>query len=148
MKIQGFQATQNAALYTSPIKASTQATSTAAASGTSDVYHGERASRAAHIMAGEDLSNISTNELRALTNKLYDAGVITGDQRLALTAPYVDQLDMHMQSFSNPDERRNFFADLGATLDAAKRLRPDDTSSIAYLQNVINLAHSLVAESD
>ena len=147
MKIQGFQAAQGAALYTSSIKASTPATSTGAARGTSDVYSGARANRATDIMAGEDLSNISRNEIKALTNKLYDAGVITGEQRLDLTAPYVDQLNAQMQSTSNPDEKRNFLADLSSTLDAAKRLRPDDTSSIAYLEKVNNLANSLAAVS-
>ena len=44
-------------------------------------------------------------------------------------------------------EKRNFIADLSATLDAAKRLRPDDTSSIAYLEKVNNLANSLAAVS-
>lgn len=87
MKIQGFQPTQNAASYTPSSKVSTPATSAAAAPGTSDVYSGERATRATEIMAGQDLSNISKNELKALTNKLYDAGVITGEQRLDLTAP-------------------------------------------------------------
>ena len=96
---------------------------------------------------GQDLSNISKNELKALTNKLYDAGVITGEQRLDLTAPYADQLNAQMQSVANPDEKRNFIADLSATLDAAKRLRPDDTSSIAYLEKVNNLANSLAAVS-
>lgn len=147
MKIQGFQATQGAVSYASPTKALTQPTSNASAIGTSDVYHGERANRATNIMAGQDLSNISKNELKELTNKLYDAGVITGEQRLDLTAPYVDQFNAQMQSVANPDEKRNFIADLSATLDAAKRLRPDDTSSIAYLEKVNNLAHSLAAVS-
>jgi len=145
MKIQGFQPTQNAASYTPSSKVSTPATSAAAAPETSDVYSGERATRATEIMAGQDLSNISKNELKALTNKLYDAGVITGEQRLDLTAPYADQLNAQMQSVANPDE--NFIADLSATLDAAKRLRPDDTSSIAYLEKVNNLANSLAAVS-
>ena len=147
MKIQGFQPTQNAASYTPSSKVSTPATSAAAAPGTSDVYSGERATRATEIMAGQDLSNISKNELKALTNKLYDAGVITGEQRLDLTAPYADQLNAQMQSVANPDEKRNFIADLSATLDAAKRLRPDDTSSSAYLEKVNNLANSLAAVS-
>jgi hypothetical protein len=146
MKISGFQVTQSAASYMSPSKASTQATSVAARAA-SDVYSGERASRATDIMAGKDLRNISRNELKKLTNKLYDAGVITGEQRLDLTAPYVDQLNGQMQSTSNPDEKRDFLADLSATLDAAKRLRPGDTSSISYLEKVNNLANSLTAVS-
>jgi hypothetical protein len=59
MKIQGFQPTQNAASYTPSSKVSTPATSAAAAPGTSDVYSGERATRATEIMAGQDLSNMA-----------------------------------------------------------------------------------------
>lgn len=115
--------------------------------GASHVYSGDRASRASDVMSDQNLTNISRNELKALTNKLYDAGVITGEQRLDLTAPYVDQLNAQKQSVANPNEKRNFLADLAATLDAAKRLRPDDTSSITYLQKVNNLANSLAAVS-
>jgi hypothetical protein len=148
MKIQGFQPTQNAASYTQSSKVSTPATSAAAAPGTSDVYSGERATRAIEIMAGQDLGNISRNELKALTSKLYDAGVITSEQRLDLNMPNLDQLNAQMgYPVSNPDEKTNFLAELGAMLDAAKRLRPSDTSSIAYLEKVNNLANSLAAVS-
>jgi hypothetical protein len=148
MRIQGFQSAQNVASYnTASSKASAQSSPTTVAGAIGDVYCGERAGRASVIMSGQDLTNISRNELKSLTDKLYDAGVITGEQRLDLTAPYVDQLNAQMQSVANPDEKRNFLADLAATLDAAKRLRPEDTSSIAYLQKVNNLADSLAAVS-
>lgn len=146
MKIQGFQSAQNSTLYNmQPSKAS--APTSPMVAGASHVYSGDRASRASDVMSDQNLTNISRNELKALTNKLYDAGVITGEQRLDLTAPYVDQLNAQKQSVANPNEKRNFLADLAATLDAAKRLRPDDTSSITYLQKVNNLANSLAAVS-
>ena len=127
MKIQGFQAAQNVASFNAASsKGLAHLGPTAVASGGGDVYSSERVGRARDIMTGQDLTNISRNELKALTDKLYDAGVITGEQRLDLTAPYVDQLNAQMHSVANPDEKRNLLADLMATLGAAKRLRPQD----------------------
>lgn len=114
------------------------------AQGTGDVYTGHRASE---IMAGKDLSNISRTDLKAKTDKLCDAGVINGEQRLDVTAPDADQFNAQRQSVSNPDENRNSLADLCASLEAAKRMRPDDTRSIAYLEKLNNLANSLAAVS-
>lgn len=148
MKIQGIQTTQISTSYRSPIKAVEQTTSTSAAKGTSDVYFGEKATRATKIMAGQDLGNISKNELKALTSKLYDAGVITSEQRLDLNMPNLDQLNAQMgYATSNPDEKKNYLAELDTMLDASKRLRPGDTLSISYLEKVNNLAHSLAAVS-
>lgn len=147
MKIQGLQPGQYTASQGASAYARSQATPQAPAQGRGEVYTGERASRASAIMAGQDLGNISRNELKALADRLYDEGVITGEQRLDLTAPYVGKVNAQMQDVTDPDEKRDFLADLSAALDAVKRLQPNDASSISYLEKVNNLANSLGALS-
>lgn len=108
-------------------------------------YDGQTSRRAADIMAGRDLHNISRNEMLSMANELYDAGVITGEQRLDLTAPYADRWNPAMERTSNPDEKRDFLADLNAALEAVRRDTPDNQVAIAHLQKVKDLADSLAA---
>jgi hypothetical protein len=60
-------------------------------------------------MEARDLRNISRRELLALGDKLYDTGVISGEQRLELTAPYREKFNPNMERITDPDEKRNFF---------------------------------------
>ncbi len=148
MNVQSIQSTNSASAHSIGTAASRRSGPALPLKSFEDTYSGERAERAASIMAGVDLRNISRNELKALTDKLYDAGVITGEQRLDLTAPYVDQLDSHMRSIVNPDQKRNLLAELQTSLDSTKLFLPGDRTSIAFFEKLNNLAQSLASAAD
>lgn len=148
MDIQATGAAGKMASCTTTFKRSASGVAEAAVASTSDVYAGERASKAAEIMAGKDLRNISRNELKSLTDQLYDAGVITSEQRLDLNMPNLDELNKQMGCpYSGPEEKKDFLAEVGNWLDSAKRLRPGDRASISCLEKVNNMAQSLDALS-
>lgn len=100
------------------------------------------------IMKEHNLNNISSNGLRSLCHELRDSGIITSEQLLDLTAPYVVRRDAQMRDISNPDEKRDFINDLAQSIEAVQRANPGDMASIAYLQRVKNLAESLNAAAN
>jgi hypothetical protein len=113
------------------------------AEASTESYSDNRLKTAKWLMQGYDLSNISRRELVALSDKLYDSGVISGEQRLELTAPYRDKFNPNMERITDPDEKRNFLTDVSDLLDYTKKFRSEDRSSIAYLEKLNNLASSL-----
>jgi hypothetical protein len=144
MKLQGFQPL----LATAGASAPSSTRRRAAASPEDGVsYDGQPSRRATEIMRGRDLHNISRSELTSMANELYDAGVLTGEQRLDLTAPYVDQWDPGMKRISDPDQKRDFLADLDTVLEATRRDTPDNLAAIAHMGKVKDLALSLAAVS-
>lgn len=97
------------------------------------------------LLARHDLADISRFELRQLADDLHEAGILTGEQRLDLTAPYVDVLDVNMESVMDVHQRRNFVGDVQAALDDVRRSRPHDALSIAHFEKVKHLADALAA---
>ena len=58
------------------------------AEASTESHRSSRLSTAKALMQNYSLENISRRELLTLGDKLYDSGVISGEQRLELTAPY------------------------------------------------------------
>jgi hypothetical protein len=108
-----------------------------------DTYSGSKLRAAESVMQTHDLRNISRRDLVALGDKLYESGVISGEQRLELTAPYREKFNPNMERITDPDEKRNFLTDVSDLLDYTKRFRSEDRSSIAHLEKLNNLASSL-----
>ena len=69
--------------------------------------------------------------------------MLTGEQRLELTAPNVDHWGPGMNHNADPEQKRDFLADLDTVLEATRRDTPDDVAAIAYMQKVNDLAQSL-----
>lgn len=113
------------------------------AEASTESHRSSRLSTAKALMQNYSLENISRRELLTLGDKLYDSGVISGEQRLELTAPYRGILSPSMENITDLDEKRNFLADVNHLLEYTKKFRPEDGSSIAYLQRVSDWTSSL-----
>ena len=89
------------------------------------------------IMRRYDLHNVSYDEVTGMGRELFDAGAITGEELMDLTAPYFEVFDSKLNRLTDTGARRDYLGDLQKGLEFQKRSAASDRKSIEYLEGVV-----------
>ncbi len=108
-------------------------------------FSDKQAAHAAKIMAAYDMRAISRSELIQLAHALFVAGVLTAEQRVDFTVPFLDAFSRVDLTFNDVDEERDRLKDLESALERARKAMPESHASVAYFEKVTRLARSLDA---
>lgn len=110
-----------------------------------DAYSNQQSTQAAQIMQGYDLKNISWNQSQELGKKLFNAGLITGDQYMAFSVPDTVSIGSNSNNADMSNQKQNLLAKFNQQLDFAKQTGIGGATTQNYLASALKIMTSLNA---
>lgn len=103
----------------------------------------DKADKAAQIMKNYDLHNITYQEKGKMAGELYEAGVITGEQRMMMTAPQGRHIMVNGSLVFDDYGKKDYLKESELALAFAEKNQASDIRSLTYMRTMDNLLHNL-----
>lgn len=103
----------------------------------------DKADKAAQIMKNYDLHNITYKEKGKMAGELYEAGVITGEQRMMMTAPQGRHIMVNGSLVFDDYGKKDYLKESELALAFAEKNQASDIRSLTYMRTMDNLLHNL-----
>ena len=105
----------------------------------------DKAEKATQIMKKYDLHNIGYHERGEMAGELYEAGVITGEQRMMMCAPTGRHIMVNGGLVFDDYGKKDYLRESEQALAFADKHQASDIKSLTYMRAMDNLLHNLEA---